>query len=71
MSLRDWLRRERWSAVRLAAVTGRHVCTVRRWCSGAQLPRPSECVALAEITGGRVTATDHVRVWLARRGEAA
>jgi hypothetical protein len=63
MSIREWLREigrtPRW----LADELDRPVNTVERWISGRHLPRdPRVLVRIEELSEGRVTAADVVRL---------
>ena len=58
MKLADWLAKTGTSAAALAERCGVHTLTVYKWKDGANIPRPDHLAALAEATGGAVTAND-------------
>jgi post-segregation antitoxin (ccd killing protein) len=58
MDLTDWMTKSNTSAAELASRCGVHLVTVYKWKAGTIFPRPSQLQALAEATGGAVTAND-------------
>ncbi|EHM01203.1 DNA-binding helix-turn-helix protein [Acetobacteraceae bacterium AT-5844] len=58
MTLREWMAREGLSNQDMGQRLGRAANSVSRWRNGTRLPRPSDLVAIARVTGGEVTAND-------------
>lgn len=58
MKLSEWLAATGTSAAVLAERCGVHPLTVYKWRDGINVPRQARLAALAEATGGAVTAND-------------
>ncbi|WPB84944.1 type II toxin-antitoxin system CcdA family antitoxin [Sediminicoccus rosea] len=68
MNLADWMIKSNTSAAELARRCGVHLVTVYKWKAGTIFPRPSQLQALAEATGGAVTANDFAGVGPSAKG---
>ncbi|MCZ8148499.1 MAG: type II toxin-antitoxin system CcdA family antitoxin [Roseomonas sp.] len=60
MKLDTWLKTTGTKPATLAKACGVNMITIYKWKSGTNMPRPPQLVALAEATGGAVTANDFV-----------
>lgn len=58
MKLSDWMAGAAKTPNELAVLIGTTGEAVRRYCSGARMPRPEIVRRIHEITGGQVTAHD-------------
>lgn len=65
--LSAWLAQAGVSVPDVAARLGVAPSTVYRWRDGVKVPRPEQTAALAELTGGAVTADDHHAAYVARK----
>ncbi len=66
MTLADWLKREGMTVVALAKELGRDPSFITRVKNGDAMPSIEVAAEIQRITGGEVTAVDHVTTAQAR-----